>query len=45
VRSGETASVIARRYGVSLTALLNYNGLTMGSLLRAGDIIKIPQKQ
>jgi membrane-bound lytic murein transglycosylase D len=44
VRSGETASAIARRYGVSLTALLNYNGLTMGSLLRAGDILKIPQK-
>jgi membrane-bound lytic murein transglycosylase D len=45
VRSGETASEIARRYRVSLTALLNYNGLTMGSILRAGDVIKIPQKQ
>jgi len=45
VRSGETASEIARRYRVSLTALLNYNGLTMGSLIRAGDILKIPQKQ
>jgi membrane-bound lytic murein transglycosylase D len=45
VRPGETASVIARRYGVPLTALLNYNGLTMGSLLKAGDLIKIPQKQ
>src|SRR2546422_7182008 len=32
VRSGETASEIARRYRVSLTALLNYNGLTMGSV-------------
>jgi len=45
VRSGETASEIARRYGVSLTALLNYNGLTMGSVLRPGDVLKIPQKQ
>jgi len=45
VRPGETASEIARRFGVSLTALLNYNGLTMGSLLRPGDLIKIPQKQ
>jgi len=45
VRSGETASEIARRYRVSLTALLNYNGLTMGSLIRPGDILKIPQKQ
>src|SRR5213594_3396955 len=45
VRSGETASEIARRYRVSLTAILNYNGLTMGSVLRAGDVIKIPQKE
>ena len=45
VRSGETATDIARRYGVSLMALLNYNGLTMGSLIRPGDILKIPQKQ
>jgi len=45
VRPGETASEIARRFGVSLTALLNYNGLTMASLLRVGDLIKIPQKQ
>ncbi len=45
VQSGETASEIARRYRVSLTALLNYNGLTMGSVLRAGDVLKIPQKQ
>jgi membrane-bound lytic murein transglycosylase D len=44
VRAGETASAIARRYGVSLTALLNYNGLTMGSVLRAGDLLRIPQK-
>ena len=43
VRSGETASEIARRYRVSLTALLNYNGLTMGSLLRVGDLLKIPR--
>jgi len=45
VRSGETASEIARRYRVSLTELLNYNGLTMGSVLRAGDVLKIPQKE
>jgi len=45
VRSGETTSEIARRYRVSLTALLNYNGLTMGSLIRPGDVLKIPQKQ
>ena len=44
VRPGETASEIARRYGVALAALLNYNGLTLASVIRAGDVIKIPQK-
>jgi peptidoglycan lytic transglycosylase D len=44
VQAGETATEIARRYGVSLTSLLNYNGLTMESLIRAGDVLKIPQK-
>jgi membrane-bound lytic murein transglycosylase D len=44
VQSGETVSEIARRYGVPLAALLNYNGLTMASIIRAGDLIKIPQK-
>jgi membrane-bound lytic murein transglycosylase D len=44
VRSGETATVIARRYGVGLAALLNYNGLTLGSVIRPGDVIKIPRK-
>ena len=44
VRTGETASQIARRYGVSLAALLNYNGLTMQSVIRAGEVLRIPQK-
>lgn len=44
VRPGETATEIARRHGVSLAALLNYNGLTMGSVIRSGDVLKIPQK-
>ncbi len=44
VQRGETASEIARRYGVALAALLNYNGLTLASVIRAGDVIKIPQK-
>jgi len=42
VRAGDNASSIARRYGVSLSTLLNYNGLTTGSVLRPGDILKIP---
>ena len=44
VRSGETASEIARRYRIPLTALLNYNGLTIGSLLRVGDLLRIPRQ-
>ena len=44
VQVGETASAIARRYGISLTSLLNYNGLTLQSMIRAGDVLKIPQK-
>ena len=42
VRSGETASAIARSYGVSLTALLNQNGLTLGSIIRPGELLRIP---
>lgn len=42
VRAGETPSAIARRYGVGLTALLNANGLTMGSVIRPGDVLRIP---
>jgi membrane-bound lytic murein transglycosylase D len=42
VRSGETASQIARRYGVSLRALLDYNGLGMRSIIKVGQRIRIP---
>ncbi|HET7789984.1 MAG TPA: LysM peptidoglycan-binding domain-containing protein [Gemmatimonadales bacterium] len=42
VQAGETASQIARRYGVTLSALLNYNGLTENSILKAGQLLKIP---
>jgi membrane-bound lytic murein transglycosylase D len=42
VRSGETPSAIARAYRVNLTALLNANGMTMGSVIRPGDWLRIP---
>lgn len=42
VRAGETATQIARRYGISLTRLLDYNGLTVAAVIRAGDVLKIP---
>ncbi|HKE89239.1 MAG TPA: LysM peptidoglycan-binding domain-containing protein [Gemmatimonadales bacterium] len=42
VRRGETASQIARRYGVDLDALLDYNGLSRRSVIKAGQVLKIP---
>jgi peptidoglycan lytic transglycosylase D len=42
VRSGETASQIARRFGVTLRSLLDYNGLTMTSIIKPGQLLRIP---
>ena len=44
VVAGETVSSIAREYGVGLTALLNANGMTMGSVIRPGEWLRIPGK-
>lgn len=44
VQPGETASQIARRYGVSLTALLDVNGLDMDSIIRPGERLRIPAR-
>jgi membrane-bound lytic murein transglycosylase D len=44
VQPGETATQIARRYGVSLGELLDYNDLDQHSVIRVGQIIKIPAK-
>jgi peptidoglycan lytic transglycosylase D len=43
VRAGETPSAIARYYGVGLMALLNANGMTMGSVIRPGEWLRIPR--
>ncbi len=43
VRRGETLSGIAQKYGVSLAALREANGMTPRSVLRAGARIEIPQ--
>jgi peptidoglycan lytic transglycosylase D len=45
VRSGETASQIARRFGVTLRALLDYNSLTTTSVLKPGQLLRIPPVQ
>jgi membrane-bound lytic murein transglycosylase D len=42
VRRGETASQIARRYGVDLDALLDYNSLSRDSVIKAGKVLRIP---
>jgi membrane-bound lytic murein transglycosylase D len=42
VRSGETLSAIAVRFGVPLTSLLEANRLTMRSRIKPGDAIRIP---
>ena len=44
IQVGETMSEIARRYAVSLAELLDYNDLTMRSVIRAGDVVRIPPR-
>lgn len=44
VRAGDTPSSIARSFGVSLTALLNQNGMTMGAVIHPGDFLRIPTR-
>jgi len=44
VAAGETASAIARRHGVGLMALLEANDLTMRSVIRPGDVLRIPSR-
>ena len=44
VRSGDTLSGIAAMHGVSLRSLMLANGLTGSSLLRRGQVLKIPEQ-
>ena len=44
VRSGETLSVIARRYGTSVSAIMRANGLSSANRLRVGQRLRIPGK-
>ena len=45
VVAGETPSQIARHFGVTLSALLDYNDLAVASVIHPGDLIKIPPKR
>jgi LysM repeat protein len=42
VRRGETLTAIASRYRVSLSALLEANGLSSAAVIKAGSRITIP---
>jgi LysM repeat protein len=42
VKRGETLSHIARRHRVSVATLRRMNGLRRSSLLRIGQVIKVP---
>ena len=44
VRSGDTLSGIAAMHGFSLRSLMLANGLTGSSLLRRGQVLKIPEQ-
>jgi len=44
VRSGDTLSSIARRYGVAVQAIIQYNGLRTNYLIFPGQALKIPRR-
>ncbi len=44
VRRGETLSVIAKRYGISIRSLTRYNRLRNPNHLRTGQKLRIPKK-
>ncbi len=41
VQSGDTLSSIARRYGVSVSYLVNLNGIRNPNLIYAGQMLKV----
>jgi membrane-bound lytic murein transglycosylase D len=45
VRNGESLSVIARRYGTSVRAIMALNGLKSRNFIRAGWKLKIPTRK
>lgn len=44
VRTGDTLSTIARKFRVSLAALIEVNDLTRRSVIRVGKVLRIPRK-
>jgi membrane-bound lytic murein transglycosylase D len=44
VRSGDTLSTIARRFRITMSALIEMNDLSRKSILHVGKVLRIPQK-
>jgi LysM repeat protein len=44
VRSGETLSQIAGRYGTTVSALMRANGLRSANRLRVGQPLRVPAR-
>jgi LysM repeat protein len=42
VRRGETLGRIASRYGIRLADLLDFNTLSLHSIIRPGQVLRIP---
>jgi len=42
IKSGDTIESIAQKFSVSVSAILEFNGLQAGDLLLEGDVLKIP---
>ena len=45
VKRGETAASIAHRYGISVNALMSYNGLSAKRKVRVGQRLKVPLRR
>ncbi len=45
IRKGETLSDLALRYGVSVSAIMSYNGITNPRRIRPGRVIYIPPRR
>jgi LysM repeat protein len=44
VKKGDTVNMIARRYGISTSQLMKYNGIGKSGWLKEGQTLKIPAK-
>lgn len=45
VAPGEGFWIVARKYGISIEQLIDYNGLSTNHVLQVGDVLKIPPRK